>query len=272
MAKAIYRFTQAEREVRNQAKADFGVNYLMSYNADPKTRKSNQLDGWYQTITYMLPHRLQLVDGKLEATGPNVCTDASEFCANDCMLYAGSAQHLRGKLVARHNRKQLMFRNKVLFEALLRAELNYHRAHAHALGRTLVYRGNGTSDNPLEVMFPALFGDYGDVVFTDYTKNPRRMAKYLAGSLPANYHLTFSRSEDNGEDCERILGAGGRVAIVFSTPRTKPLPTAYDGRAVVDQDTDDLTFLRDGGQWLGLRAKGRARQDRDSGFVVQVSK
>jgi hypothetical protein len=42
----------------------------------------------------------------------------------------------------------------------------------------------------------------------DYTKDVSRL---LDPQRPANYHLTFSRSETNAENCRRALAAGHNV-------------------------------------------------------------
>jgi hypothetical protein len=59
-------------------------------------------------------------------------------------------------------------------------------------------RLNGTSDLPWERLRGTdgrtLLERHATVQFYDYTKSPARMAAYAAGRLPANYHLTFSRS------------------------------------------------------------------------------
>jgi len=101
--------------------------------------------------------------------------------------------------------------------------------------------------------------------FYDYTKNIRRALAYAAGQYPANYHLTFSRSESNADDVARALLAGVNVAVVFR----KALPATWGGRPVIDGDAHDLRFLDPRGVIVGLRAKGRAKRD-VSGFVVDA--
>jgi hypothetical protein len=88
-------------------------------------------------------------------------------------------------------------------------------------------------------------------------------------ALPANYDLTFSRSERNEADCLEVLRQGGRVAAVFATRRGRPLPKTWQGFRVIDGDKHDLRFLDRGGIVVGLRAKGKARADR-SGFVIPI--
>ena len=85
--------------------------------------------------------------------------------------------------------------------------------------------------------------------------------------MPDNYHLTFSKSECNDSDVNKVISAGGNVAAVFSTKKADELPESYKGRDVVDGDKTDLRFLDRDGVFVGLRAKGDARSDR-SGFTV----
>jgi hypothetical protein len=106
-----------------------------------------------------------------------------------------------------------------------------------------------------------------DLTFYDYTKNPRRMEAYLAGDMPENYKLTFSRSETNEDLADKFVRRGGNVAVVFTTPKGDTLPKTYLGRPVIDGDEHDLRFLDPSGVVVGLRAKGRARKQH-GGFVV----
>lgn len=72
---------------------------------------------------------------------------------------------------------------------------------------------------------------FPSVQFYDYTKNKKRMLQWAKGIIfpgpggqwPRNYHLTFSRSETNHDDCLEILAHHGNVAVVY---RDKPIPEA----------------------------------------------
>jgi len=105
----------------------------------------------------------------------------------------------------------------------------------------------------------------------DYTKHFKRMIKYLKGSMPSNYHLTFSRNEANDFQTTQVLKAGGNVAVVFR----KELPATYKGFKVIDGDLHDLRFLDDKNVVVGLKEKltlnSKGKLDRDnSGFVVDL--
>jgi hypothetical protein len=148
-------------------------------------------------------------------------------------------------------------------------EIERLRRKAERKGVRLAVRLNGTSDLAWERIAPQLFTIFPTVQFYDYTKGIERMLRFVnarscgpVGAWPANYDLTFSRSEDNESDCRRVLDAGGRVAVVFDV-----IPPTYYQLPVVDGDASDLRFL-DPSLPIGLVAKGRAKRDR-SGFVVR---
>jgi hypothetical protein len=129
-------------------------------------------------------------------------------------------------------------------------------------GKIGAVRMNGTSDIAWTEEWPELFGLFPNIQFYDYTKDPARVGVIL----PLNYHLTFSRSEDNDDDVDRIMDDGfANVAVVFD----KELPEYYNGYSVISGENDDERFLDPDGCIVGLIAKGKARRDR-SGFVVKV--
>ena len=82
--------------------------------------------------------------------------------------------------------------------------------------------------------------------------------------FPSNYHLTFSRSENNDKKCEMVLLMGGNVAVVFRNQ----LPKTWKGFEVVNGDETDLRFLDKKGVVVGLIEKGMAKKDA-TGFVVE---
>ena len=101
---------------------------------------------------------------------------------------------------------------------------------------------------------------FPNVQFYDYTKLENRIVNK---TLPANYHLTFSRAEDNDHKLEAVLEHTS-AAVVFSGE----LPATWRGYPVIDGDEHDARFTDAGpGVIIGLKAKGKARHDA-SGFVV----
>jgi len=215
-----------------------------------KTVKGEAL-GYMTFIMHLAPSTL---------SGWNTCPMASAGCAAACLNTAG-----RGRFTsiqeARIRKTAWFFNNRESFMAQLVKDIEAAVRKAAREGMTPVFRLNGTSDirwenvpvngfrNVME-MFPAL-------TFYDYTKIPNRR------NIPANYHLTFSRSESNEMDALRILANGiMNVAIVFDT-----LPTKWAGVKVIDGTETDLRFLDPQGVVVGLVAKGKAKKD-TSGFTI----
>jgi hypothetical protein len=168
---------------------------------------------------------------------------------------------------ARIARTRYFFENRNAFMAQLSAEIERHISKAIRQGMTPAVRLNGTSDLPYERITGSdgrtMFELFPEVQFYDYTKSVTRALLHATGQMPANYHVTFSRSEVNAEDVKSVLRAGGNVAVVFA----KKLPADWNGATVVNGDQDDLRFLDPRGVVVGLKAKGRARGEA-TGFVV----
>lgn len=193
--------------------------------------------------------------------GHNLCPRASAGCSRSCIFTAGMGQFTYVQ-EARIRRTLEYLNNRGRF--LLRLQYEIHQARQEAARRNLrlALRLNATSDQPELARRMARLNP--DLIFYDYTKIPRPHLR----TLP-NYHLTFSRSEDNWDDCLKALAHGINVAVVFNRTRHQPLPAEWEGYRVVDGDLSDLRFLDPAGVIVGLRAKGRGREDY-TGFVVDV--
>jgi hypothetical protein len=232
------------------------VNYsrifnLLSVGADAKTRKGESA-GYLTGILYLAPSDLSGVI--------NVCPNASAGCRAACLWTSGMGKFPNVKL-ARTNRTKLFKTNRPEFLKQIRNDVALLKAIATSKGMLSACRINGTSDLPWEKF--DIIQQFPDVPFYDYTKSESRMNRYLKGEMPANYHLTFSRSESNHAAVERVIKKGGNVAVVFSGE----LPKKYMGRPVVSGDENDLRFLDARGVIVGLSAKGMAKRDA-SGFVI----
>lgn len=229
-------------------------------SANTKLAKS-QKEGYRVIGISMSPHKMG---------GGNVCPHASPGCIASCLNTAGYGAYSntqRGRLA-----KHIAFmtqRDK--FIETVHQEIYFQNRTAKRYGQKLAVRLNVFSDIPWEKVAPQLFKDFPDVIYYDYDKNPKRM-----GNTPDNYHLTFSRSETNYEDCIRILGEGHNVAVVFSSQYARSWGNSFPDRffgtkKIIDGDVTDLRFLDPkGGYVIALRAKGRARHD-TTGFVVAVA-
>jgi hypothetical protein len=211
-------------------------------------------------------------------SGFQVCASASAGCIAGCLNKAGHGGMFRkGETTntvqeARKAKTAWFFNEREAFMTRLVREVQNGVKYAAKRGTLPVFRLNLTSDVRWETVPVTVNGvDYANIMkafptvqFYDYTKHRNRR------DLPANYHLTFSRSESNDEAALEWLAAGGNVAVVFSTKKGEDLPETWNGYRVIDGDETDLRFLDDKNVVVGLRAKGPAKKD-NSGFVVRVA-
>lgn len=229
---------------------------------DAKTSKG-EAAGYLTGILYLAPFNL---------SGRNVCPHASDGCAAACLFSAGMGAFSNVQ-DARIAKTKAFFRDPKAFVETLAQDIEALKRKAARLGLSPCVRLNGTSDLPWENLGGQIgvcpMRRFPEIPFYDYTKNPARVRAWLEGRMPANYSLTFSRSECNGETALELAKAGANVAAVFATKKGSKLPKVWGGRPVIDGDVNDLRFLDPKGRIVGLRAKGKAKQD-VSGFVVQI--
>src|SRR6185436_20585039 len=186
---------------------------------DGKAVKSQAI-GYLRAINYMAPADTAGVG--------NMCPDASPVCKAGCLGTTSGQAGMRNIEKGEQNSVTLSRIAKARFymgerEAFM-GELSGHiakvwqRARAETQGRLSV-RLNGSTDigwHAARVAGRSLMREvFPQVQFDDYTKSFNRMKAFLAGKLPANYHLTFSRSEVNEAECLQVLAMGGNVAVVF---------------------------------------------------------
>lgn len=245
-------FSEGEQSEMTVRKPHNYRSLLTTENA--KTSKGEDL-GYFTGILYLAPAD--------EAGRGNICTYASDGCKGGCLFKAGRAQFTPSIITARLSKTHFLFDNRKAFINSLRYDIAAVVRSAKRQNLIPAIRINGTSD--LSSIALQMAAEFPDVQFYDYTKLPKAWQR-----TRANYHLTFSHSENNSDECERALAHGLNVAVVFDVKRGAELPTAYYGVEVIDGDKHDLRFL-DGyqGKVIGLRAKGPAKKD-CSGFVVKT--
>jgi len=227
---------------------------LLSVGLDTKTIKGEKY-GFITGIVYLAP--------SLES-GINTCPDASPECKKLCLFTAGKGG-VRPVHEARVKKTVSFFSEKRAFLGKLIEEIAALVRKAIKEGKTPAVRLNGTSDLPWERVRldgKSLMEIFPAVQFYDYTKSESRMFSFLLGRMPSNYHLTFSRSENNQTSCARVLALKGNVAAVFSK-----MPKRYLGARVVSGEDSDLRFLDPKGVVVGLTPKGKAKKS-NGGFVV----
>lgn len=229
---------------------------LLNIDNNAKTVKG-QKKGYMTAILYLAPADLSQ---KL-----NVCPAASAGCKKACLNLAGRG---RMNLVQEARiRKTLFFHyQRDVFMKTLHKEISSFIKLAAKKDLIPCIRLNGTSDirwetidyiDSNDIAHESIVKAFPNIQFYDYTK-------MLGRKVPSNYHLTFSRSEDNELLVQKALKKGMNVAMVFS-----PVPPSkYKNRAVINGDESDLRFLDGKRKIIGLKAKGKAKKD-NSGFVIK---
>jgi hypothetical protein len=204
-----------------------------------------------------------------DKSGHEVCRWRSKGCTKACLDTAGRGQ-MDSIQNARIAKTKLFFKKQFDFLVKLEKEIASTIKSAKKKEMTAVFRPNLTSDIAWESVFfdeekpQTIFDKFPETQYYDYTKSFMRMAQFLNGELPSNYHLTFSRSENNQKLVEMVLEMGGNVAVVFRNQ----LPKTWKGYEVVNGDENDLRFLDKQGVIVGLIEKGRAKKD-ETGFVQE---
>lgn len=235
-----------------------------------KTMKGEKL-GYRTYILYMSAFNFN-------SLGKNVCSHASAGCAESCLVGSGMGGIYNQVKAGRLRRTEWFLTNRKAFLNKLRSEiekavlLNEYANKKNEEQTILTFRLNGTSDLAYEKFRvfedgKNIFELFPDVQFYDYTKNHNR----FKNPLPANYHLTFSRSETNHDKAMEVLKKGHNVAMVFNK-----VPETYLGYEVVNGDKDDLRFLDKENVIVGLKYKNLTGAGADnkkafeSGFAIKM--
>ncbi len=213
--------------------------------------------GYKTYILHLAPYTLAGVG--------NVCPKATPGCIASCLNLSGHGGMIpAGKTTnkvqeARIRRTRYFFENRDAFMLDLVDDIARAIKQAERKGLIPVFRLNGTSDLSWEkykVGGHTVFELFPNVQFYDYTKVLGRKVE----GIP-NYHLTFSRAENNDADVKKALKKGMNVAAVYDK-----IP---DG--MYSADNDDLRFLDPKVGMMGLKVKGwRAKAD-TSGFVIRLT-
>jgi hypothetical protein len=242
------------------------MKLLSNASTNPKTAKLLEKFGYEAVIQHMCPDTL--ADGQR-----TVCPWSSPGCRMSCLNTAGRSQ-IKGDLTASNLELYMIHRSRIGktldffddrygYAAKLSQELVNLELRAIKKGKLPVARLNGTSDVPWETYLN--MEAYGNTQFYDYTKGELRMRQFLAGDLPVNYDLTYSRDEFTTPKLVKSLtDKGGNVAVVFR----KEIPDMFQGIDVISGMEHDFRFLDKKGYVVGLIARGRAKHDQ-TGFVVE---
>jgi len=226
---------------------------LSNGNTNAKTKKNVRPT----KILYLHPSKIE---------GKEMCPFASIGCRMSCLNTAGLGV-MQSVQNARIERTKHYVLDKGKFMDKIHKEITSFAKHYERKGMDVAIRLNGTSDQPLVESLVKSYEIPKNVLFYDYTKNPKKAGRRVFDD-GTTYTVTFSRSEKDGSDDQslRVLDKGGMVAIVFDK-----LPRTWHGYFVVDGDKrDDLMLDIDEPCVIGLLAKGKAKKD-TSGFVVKYT-
>ena len=151
-------------------------------------------------------------------SGYETCRWRSKGCTMSCLNTAGRGQ-MNSIQDSRIAKTKLFFEQRLDFLAKLSKEITSTIKSAKKKEMKAVFRPNLTSDLMWEdIKFEdgeTILDKFPETQFYDYTKSFGRMAQFINGELPSNYHLTFSASENNQKLVEMVLQMGGNVAVVF---------------------------------------------------------
>jgi hypothetical protein len=237
-------------------------NPLLSTN-NVKTMKGEKL-GYKTYILYMSSY-------KDNSKGINLCSHASQGCATACLVGSGMGGLYTNVQQGRRNKSERFINNRHdflldLFEEITKIVKKAENDFIPTI------RLNGTTDIRWEkfkvINSKNIFELFPEVQFYDYTKNHLR----FNGTLPKNYHLTFSRSETNNDKAMELLKRGYNVAMVFDKT-----PLEYKGFEVVNGDETDLRFLDGTNVIVGLKYKnltGKGANNNEafeSGFAIRLN-
>ena len=225
---------------------------LLNIDNNAKTVKGQKY-GFMTAILYLAPSN---------QSGFNVCPQASKGCKRACLYSAGHGAYDNVKQ-GRINKTLWYIQERKTFLDKLRKEINAFIKKAKSKGLVPCIRLNGTSDISWENT--GLIDEFKSIQWYDYTKVYKRALKFVNGTLPKNYHITYSLNEDNKKQAFDILKKGGNISVVFR----KSLPKKFMSYKVVNADINDLRFLDPINSIAGLVAKGKAKNDY-SGFVLDA--
>ena len=236
---------------------------------DAKAKKAQTaVRGWLNAINYMAPHD--------SAGVGNLCPHASAGCRALCLGTESGQAAMRKEgednSVTRSRKAKAVFfmRERQAFLRELHLHISKAAARAWSEKRRLCVRLNGATDIAWEAASldgVRIMDHFPEVQFIDYTKSFARMMRFCEGGMPANYHLTFSRAENNEDIALHMLSRGVNVAVVFAGEK----PKRWKGYAVIDGDRHDLRQLDPRGKRgvvIALSPKGRKAKRDTSGFVV----
>lgn len=233
---------------------------LLTVNGNPKLVKGDKLsDKYLSAIMHLSPINTRICPYQDIAKCKEACLNTA---GRGGIFKKGETTNVIQE--ARKRKTDLFLNDRDIFMSLLVKDIQAFVRKCERLGKKPCVRLNGTSDIQWELIpvdnYANIFDMFSEVQFYDYTKIPTRKVSSIK-----NYHLTWSYSEANDKYARLFEQVPYNKAVVFNGG----LPSMFKGMKVIDGDTTDMRFLDKANRVIGLKAKGKARQDK-SGFVIQT--
>ena len=233
---------------------------LLTVNGNPKIVKGDKInDKYLSAIMHLSPINTRICPYQDIAKCKEACLNTA---GRGGIFKKGESTNTIQE--ARKRKTDLFLNDRDTFMSLLVKDIQAFVRKCERLGKKPCIRLNGTSDIQWELIpvdnYANIFDMFSDVQFYDYTKIPTRKVSSIK-----NYHLTWSYSEANDKYARLFEQVPYNKAVVFNGG----LPRLFKGMKVIDGDTTDMRFLDKANRVIGLKAKGKARQDK-SGFVIQT--
>ena len=230
------------------------MKLLDTNGANPKAKKSAKYDFQGQSVRYatlsMMPN-------------DKLCPMRhSAGCAEPCLVTSGMGGVYPSVNASRQAKTDWFMNDRAGFLEQLKREMHNFIKTCAKQGKLPVFRLNTISDIPWERHLD-MAGEFAGAVFLDYTKIASRL-----GKVPSNYHLIFSYSAkvDYAKQVAIAMKSNAPVSVVF---RGK-FPKTFLGKPVIDGDASDIVNAQKHGFIVGLKAKGKARNDVGNPFIVNT--
>tara|TARA_R100000008_G_scaffold16553_1_gene8197 strand:+ start:2822 stop:3541 length:720 start_codon:yes stop_codon:yes gene_type:complete len=233
---------------------------LLTVSGNPKLIKGDKLsDKYLSAIMHLSPINTRICPYQDIAKCKEACLNTA---GRGGIFKKGETTNVIQE--ARKRKTNLFLDDRDTFMQLLVKDIQAFIRKCDRLGKLPCIRLNGTSDIQWEYIeidgHDNIFAMFPEVQFYDYTKIPTRKVSHIK-----NYHLTWSYSEANDKYAKLFDKVPYNKAVVFNGA----LPSMFKELKVIDGDKTDMRFLDEPNSVVGLKAKGKARQDK-SGFVINI--
>jgi len=279
------------RQLEQICRAYGFTKFLTESKGQAKLAKTEKKLGILTVGVALAPYTLANLKHSTSLSTVDLCSNATASCKQSCVVYeGGNPAYIPAKQKAMVNRKAMLVDDPALFLAVYLRYIMLKSEYCIRKGVALSNRFNIASDIIYEnvlcnmgnftTSFSNLVSHYciktsmpfdNDdtlirVIPYDYTKHYDRMSEMA-------YHKVYSVTDHDVSKAETALGNGLSLAVVFDTPRGKPLPTEYKvGKYTLPvYDGDEHDYLPIHGREphvVGLRFKHQAKHKKDKRMAV----